>query len=70
MENKKFLSVKEAAHKFNWPLGGLKGLLFRRKENGLSRAVVKVGRKVLLNITEFEDWIGSHSELKGSSKKY
>lgn len=37
--------------------GGLRWLLFHRQENGLSRAVVRCGRKLLIDEEEFFSWL-------------
>ncbi len=43
--------------------GGLRWMLFHREENGLERAVVKVGRRVLINVDEFFRWIDAQNRL-------
>jgi len=37
--------------------GGLRWLLFNRQDNGLDRAVLKVGRRVLIDVDEFYLWL-------------
>ncbi len=37
--------------------GSMRWLLFHRQQNGLERAVVKVGRRVLINVEAFFIWI-------------
>ena len=37
--------------------GGLRWLLFNRQDNGLARAVFKVGRRVLIDVDEFYLWL-------------
>lgn len=37
--------------------GGVRWMLFNREQNGLDRAVVKVGRRVLIDVSEFFRWI-------------
>lgn len=37
--------------------GGLRWLLFNREQNGFERAVVKVGRRVLIDVDEFFGWL-------------
>ena len=34
--------------------------IFNEKENGFSRAVRRLGRKVLIDLDELEAWIDSH----------
>ncbi len=41
--------------------GGVRWLLFHREENGLHRAVVKVGRRVLIDVDEFFRWLDQHN---------
>ncbi len=43
--------------------GGLRWMLFHRQQNGLERAVVKVGRRVLINVDEFFRWIDAQNRL-------
>lgn len=37
-------------------------LLFNRKHNGLSQAVVKIGKKVLIDEEKYDIWENSHQE--------
>ena len=37
--------------------GGIRWLLFNREENGLKRAVVQVGRRVLIDVDGFFRWL-------------
>ena len=62
--DRNFLSVKRASEHYDIPIGGLRGLLFRRENNGLNKAVVKLGRRILLKRDEFERWLLTHSEYK------
>jgi hypothetical protein len=43
-------------------LGGLRWQLFRRRENGLDRAVVRVGRRLLIDAAAFERWLDDQRE--------
>ena len=40
-----------------FPQGGMRWLLFHREQNGLKHAVVKVGRKVLIDVDRFFLWL-------------
>jgi hypothetical protein len=42
--------------------GGLRWLLFNRQQNGLDRAVVRVGRRVLIGVDRFFEWLDTQSE--------
>jgi hypothetical protein len=45
-------------------IGSLRWLLFRRHENGLAHAVVKIGRKrLLIDIDSFELWLDAQREV-------
>lgn len=46
--------------------GGIRWLLFRRDENGLDRAVIRVGRRLLIDEAAFFDWI---SEINGQTNE-
>lgn len=35
----------------------IRWLLFNAKENGFSCCVVRVGRKILIDLTRFEEWL-------------
>ena len=41
--------------------GGLRWLLFNRQDNGLDRAVLKVGRRVLIDVDRFFAWINEQN---------
>lgn len=42
-----------------FPIGGIRHYLFHRNQNGLaaSGAVVKIGRKILIDERRFFDWV-------------
>jgi hypothetical protein len=42
--------------------GGIRWLLFNREANGLSRAVVRVGRRVLIDVDSFFEWLASQNK--------
>lgn len=43
-------------------MGGLRWQLFNRRQNGLDRAVVRVGRRLLIDAAAFERWLDEHRE--------
>lgn len=61
---RKYLTVIEASAFYDWSIGGLRGLLHRRKENGLNTAILKIGKKILIDKEAFEVWLMSHRERK------
>lgn len=58
-----YLTAREVAELYGWPLGGIKQQLFNREENGLSKAVLKIGRKLLIDKAAFELWLEEHREV-------
>ena len=42
--------------------GALRWLLFNRDQNGLKSAVIKIGRKLLIDEDKFDEWVRSHRE--------
>ena len=60
--DKTFLKVEEVSEIYGIPIGGLRGLLFRRKENGLDKAIIKLGRRILIHRTTFENFLLDHRE--------
>jgi hypothetical protein len=58
----KFASVKEASKihpSFSEP--SLRYLIFNAQKNGLKKCLIKIGKKVLIDLSEFEAWIKAHS---------
>ena len=54
----KFVSVKKASELYEWPVGGLRHLIFTNTD--FNNIVVKrVGRKVMLDLKAMEEWISS-----------
>lgn len=59
----KFLTFKQASARYPaFTEPSFRWLRFNGEENGFNSCVVKVGRKVLLNIERFEPWLESKSE--------
>lgn len=42
-------------------LGGMRWLLFHRQNNGLDRAIVRVGRRVLIDVDKFFEWVDAQN---------
>ena len=56
------LTVKQFCHEYPaFTHGGVRWLLFHREENGLERAVVKVGRRVLIDVDAFFRWLNEQN---------
>ena len=58
MQNNQFLTVKQVAEKYPWPSEqGLRHLIFYADENGFSRCIRRIGRRVLIKEEEFLSWL-------------
>ncbi|MDD5578136.1 MAG: hypothetical protein PHY16_02505 [Methylobacter sp.] len=67
-----YLTVKQFAE--NYPaftIGGLRSLIFLEHTNGLaeSGAIVRIGRKILINCPKFFAWVEAHNS-KGCAYDY
>ena len=63
-----YLTVQQFTQKHAaFTIGGMRSLIFNEDENGLSTAgaIVRLGRKVLINQVKFFDWL--ESQNKGTS---
>ena len=40
----------------------LRWLIFNAKKNGLNRAIIRVGRRVLIDETLFDEWLGEQGK--------
>ena len=64
MENEQLnlLTVDQFCKKHSWPPpGGMRWMIFKAKENGLSPALIRIGRRVLIDVDAFFKWAYSHS---------
>lgn len=58
IQQRTLVTVQQFCHQFPaFTLGGLRWLLFHRQENDLQRAVLKIGRRVLIDVDEFFAWL-------------
>lgn len=58
VETPQFLSVEQLAAKFPaFTVPSLRWMLFNRETNGLSKAVVQLGRRVLIDEQAFVAWL-------------
>ena len=48
---------------------GLRWLLFNREANGFNSVVVKVGRRVLLDVTKLDEWIENQRCVYGGERR-
>jgi hypothetical protein len=45
-----------------FPHGSLRWLLFNRQQNGLDRAVVRIGRRIYIDEDKFFQWLDAQNE--------
>lgn len=65
----RLLTVSQFVEKHSWATkGGLRGLLFNRKKNGLDVAVVRLGRRLLLDEEQFFQWLESRGREAGNGR--
>ena len=61
---KKFFTVEEFASRDDIPfsLSAMRYLLYKRKENGLTSATIKIGKRVYIDYDSFLIWLESKKE--------
>lgn len=67
-EYKRLTTVKNLPHKYpdaNITESSVRWLLFNSKENGFASCVVRLGRKVLIDLDEFENWLNEQAAQGG-----
>ena len=57
---RKWATVREVTEMFPISLGHMRYLLMNSKANGLEICVRRIGRKILINIDQFDAWIDAH----------
>ena len=62
----RFLTVKQLPSYYSaFTENSIRWLIFNEKTNGFCRCIRRIGRKVLIDVIEFEQWI---SEQQGDTK--
>lgn len=57
----RFKSIKQvAASGSGFSEAGLRWLVFNAKSNGLAKAIIRIGRKVLIDVDAFTAWLETH----------
>jgi hypothetical protein len=60
-EQIKFATVKELTRIHpSFSEASLRYWIFKAKQNGLDHCLRRLGRKILINVSEFEAWIDGH----------
>ena len=64
MENtqQKYLLCKPFCERYGFTDGQARWLLVQREHTGLSKAVIRLGRRLMIDIEEFEKWLKRQSE--------
>jgi hypothetical protein len=70
VEPKRLSSIKNIPQYYNGAFteAGLRWLVFNEKANGFSACVRRVGRKVLIDLDAFEEWIETQGGKNEKSK--
>ncbi len=56
-----YATVAQLAQRFPvFTAASIRWLLFNSKSNGLEHAIIRVGRRVLISVPRFVDWLESH----------
>ena len=61
-QSQSYLTVQQFSEKFPaFPHGGLRWQIFNEEINGLKKsgAILRIGRKILINVDKYFDWIES-----------
>jgi hypothetical protein len=57
------LTLKQTVERYPFfTLGGLQWQVFHRNTNGLAKAVIKMRKRVLIDVDQFENWLESKRE--------
>lgn len=58
-----FLTVRQYAERYPWPSeSGLRWMIFHAASNGLESALIRVGRRILIDIEAFNLWVRSQKK--------
>lgn len=65
LEVKRLATVKQAAEIYPaFKISSLRWLIFNEKENGFSCCVRRLGRKVLIDLDQFESWVDAQKRVQ------
>jgi hypothetical protein len=67
--NKRLATVRQMPELYNdvFTAAAFRNLLFFKKQNGIDRCVIKIGKKVLIDLDIFEMWLDDQAEVKRDS---
>lgn len=70
MRSENLLTVRQLAKSSPaFTEASLRWLIFNAKSNGLNRALVKVGRRVLIDVPEFEMWLEGQRQVPPAGRR-
>lgn len=70
MKTRRLVSVEQAADLYPaFTVSALRWLIIHKKYNGFSRCVFRSGRKIVIDLDEFEEWIDSRKDYKSRKAK-
>ena len=75
MNELRIIPIKEIKKLYNgcFTESSIRWLIFNEKINGFSKCIIRIGRKILINLDEFEKWIvseeASQEKAKDAQKK-
>lgn len=63
---KRLAPIKKIPEQYNGSFteSGLRWLVFNEHSNGFARCVIRIGRKILIDLDAFEEWIADHGGNK------
>lgn len=60
---KKYATVRGLSELYpTFSESSLRSLIFNRETNGFKKCIRRIGRKILINVNEFDRWIDSQKE--------
>lgn len=59
VSKKRFLTIKDFLEEVDWPSSeaSLRWLIFNQKANGFSKVIRRSGRRILISLSDFQEWI-------------
>ncbi len=66
MEIQNLRTIKQLAEEGPWTASALRGLVNNAEDNGLAPAIVRIGRRVLIDKQRLEAWIERHGRTSRS----
>lgn len=59
----KYVTVKQLVNMYPFlNEGGVRSLIFNREKNGFDQCMIKLRKKILIDLEKFDAWIQSHKK--------